>query len=193
MADNILFQITQGDYQTYRETLEDALNWARYHVYERGADARITSSDGEINWVIARSMLSFRIVWGDEETTVPTREEALAEARRLTERVDGETLVFDYNERLLAKFARRESGLFEEFYPCERIVISRNICMGAPHIAGTHIQVWVILDLLADGWTPEEIIEDYEEDNITTLDVMACLDYASKVLRGLAFVAPLDI
>jgi uncharacterized protein (DUF433 family) len=191
MTDTILYQITQGDYQTYREALEDALDWARYRAYEHGDNVRITSTNGEVDWVIAKSALSFCIMWGDEETVVPTREGALAQGRRLAEQVDGETLVYDYNEKLLARFVQHGSRLFEEFYPSERIAISQDICMGAPRIAGTHIQVWVILDLVADGWTPEEIIEDYEEDNITTLDVMACLDYASKVLRGLAFITPI--
>ena len=175
--------------QTYRETLEDALDWARYRAYEHGDDARITSTDGGVDWTIACSGLSFRVVWGDEETIAPTREEALAQGRRLAEQPDGETLVYDYNEKLLARFVQRGSRLFEEFYPSDRIAISRDICMGAPRIAGTHIQVWVILDLVADGWTPEEIVEDYEEDNITVLDVVACLEYASKVLRGLAPIA----
>jgi uncharacterized protein (DUF433 family) len=80
--------------------------------------------------------------------------------------------------------------LFEEFYPSERIAISPDICIGQPRIANTHIQVWLILDMLADGWTAEEIIEDYEDENITIPDVMACLDYASKVLRGIAFSSP---
>lgn len=186
MADDILYQITQGAYQTYRETLEDALDWARYRAYEHGDDVHITSTDRDVDWTIARSGLSFRVMRSDQETRIPTREEALAQARKDAQRLGGETLVFDYNEKLLAKFMRRGSDLFEEFYPSERIAISQDVCMGAPRIAGTRIQVWVILDLVADGWSPEEIIEDYEEDNITTLDVMACLDYASKVLRGLA-------
>lgn len=189
MADNTLYQITQGAYQTYRETLEDALDWARYRAYQHGDDVRVTSTDGDIDWTIARSGLSFRIVWGDEETAFPTREAALAQARKIAEQVDGETLVYDYNEKLLARFAQRGGRLFEEFYPSERIAISQDICMGAPRIAGTRIQAWVILDLVADGWTPEEIVEDYEEDNITTLDVTACLSYASKVLRGLTSIS----
>ncbi len=190
MSDNILYQITQGAYQTYRETLEDALDWARYRAYEHGDDVRITSTDGEIDWTIARSGLFFRVALGDDETAFPMREESLAQARKKAEQFEGESLVYNYNEKLLAKFVQRGEHLFEEFYPSDRIAISRDICMGAPRIAGTRIQVWVILDLVADGWTPEEIIEDYEEDNITALDVTACLDYASKVLRGLAFITP---
>ncbi len=191
MTDNVLYQITQAAYQTYRETLQDALDWARYRAYLHEGDVHVNSTDGQIDWTIARSDLSFRIVQGDAaETHAPTREEALAQARRLAEQVDGDTLVYDYNEKPLARFVQRGERLFEEFYPSDRIAISQEVCMGAPRIAGTRIQVWVILDLVADGWTPEDIIEDYEEDNITVLDVTACLDYASKVLRGLAFIMP---
>jgi len=186
MAKNTLYQIVQGNYQTYRETLEDALDWARYRAYELGGDVHITSTDGEVDWTIVRSALSFRITWDDRETMISMREQALEEARKLARQNKEEVMVYDYNERRLAKLVQRGDELFEEFYPSDRITISRDICMGAPRIAGTRIPVWVILDLVADGWETEEIVEDYDDDNITTLDVVACLDYASKVLRGLA-------
>ncbi len=65
-----------------------------------------------------------------------------------------------------------------------RIVVSRDICHGKPRIAGTRIMVYLILDLLAAGKMPEEIIsEDYYPD-LTIEDVYACLHFrgASKSL-----------
>jgi uncharacterized protein (DUF433 family) len=40
----------------------------------------------------------------------------------------------------------------------ERISTNPNICHGKPCITGTHIMVSVILDNLADGLTPDEIV-----------------------------------
>ena len=120
-----------------------------------------------------------------------SREDALVQGREKAKQASDEILIYDYNERLLAKLGHDLDEPFEEFYPSERIAISQAVCIGQPRIADTHIQVWLILDQLADGWTAEEIVEDYEEDNITISDVMACLDYASKVLRGITFSAPL--
>ncbi|MBN1313779.1 MAG: DUF433 domain-containing protein [Anaerolineae bacterium] len=187
----VLYQISQGTYQTYREHLEDALEWGRYRAYTHGKDVHITSTDGEIDRVISRSALSFRIVHGDEERMTSSREEVLKLGRELARQSLEEVLIYDYNDKLLARLAQEQDKLFEEFYPSERIAISADICMGQPRIANTHIQVWLILDMLADGWTAEEIIEDYEEDNITIPDVMSCLDYASKVLRGITFSSSL--
>lgn len=43
----------------------------------------------------------------------------------------------------------------------EHITINPNICHGKPCISGTRIMVSVILDNLADGMTPDEIMADY--------------------------------
>ncbi|MBN1430313.1 MAG: DUF433 domain-containing protein [Anaerolineae bacterium] len=190
-TDTTLYQITQGTYQTYREVLEDALEWGRYRAYTYEGDVHISGLDGGFDRVIARGELFFRIVYAGEESLAPSQEEALVQSRERARQKSEDILIYDYNERLLAKLVWLDERLFEEFYPSDRIAISQDICMGQPCIANTHIQVWLILDQLADGWTAEEIVEDYEEDNITIPDVMACLDYASKVLRGITFTRPL--
>lgn len=65
----------------------------------------------------------------------------------------------------------------------DRIVASPNIVHGKPRIAGTRIMVYLILDLLASGKTPQQIIsEDYYPD-ITEADILACIQYASNVVR----------
>jgi len=70
----------------------------------------------------------------------------------------------------------------------ERIVVSRNICHGKPRITGTRIMVYLILDLLGAGKTPEEITsEDYYPD-LTVDDVYACITYASRVIQNDEFV-----
>jgi uncharacterized protein (DUF433 family) len=69
-----------------------------------------------------------------------------------------------------------------EDFIADRIVSTANIVHGKPRIAGTRIMVYLILDLLADGSTIEEIIEkDYP--TITKEDILACIAYASTILK----------
>ncbi|RLG49652.1 MAG: DUF433 domain-containing protein [Thermoproteota archaeon] len=63
----------------------------------------------------------------------------------------------------------------------ERIVIDPEIMGGKPVIKGTRITVELILRLLAEGLTVEEILEDYP--HLTEEDIRAALLYASKVLE----------
>ncbi len=63
-----------------------------------------------------------------------------------------------------------------------QIAVDKNICHGKPHINGTRIMVHQILDLLAAGATPDEIIrEDFPD--LTNEDIQACIAYASKLVR----------
>lgn len=62
----------------------------------------------------------------------------------------------------------------------ERIVIQPNILMGKPIIRGTRISVEFIIDLLAQGWSTDDIIENY---SIATEDIRACLSYAGEALK----------
>lgn len=64
-----------------------------------------------------------------------------------------------------------------------RIVVSRDVLHGKPRIAGTRVMVVQVLDLLAAGKTPTDIIsEDYYPD-LTEADVRACVAYASQMIR----------
>jgi uncharacterized protein (DUF433 family) len=58
----------------------------------------------------------------------------------------------------------------------ERIVIEPNILVGKPTIRGTRLAVEFIIDLLVQGWSNEDIIENY---CITIEDIRACLSYAN--------------
>ncbi len=62
----------------------------------------------------------------------------------------------------------------------ERIVVEPDILMGKPIIKGTRLAVEFIIDLLAQGWSTEDIIENYL---ITIEDIRACLSYASDALK----------
>ena len=63
----------------------------------------------------------------------------------------------------------------------QRITITPNICFGKPCIRGHRIWVSLILDLLADGKSVDEVIEQYP--SLEGADVLACIAYGSEMSR----------
>jgi uncharacterized protein (DUF433 family) len=63
----------------------------------------------------------------------------------------------------------------------QRISINPNICFGKPCIRGHRIWVSLILDLLANGATFEEILGDYPD--LERADILACIAYGSEMTR----------
>ena len=66
----------------------------------------------------------------------------------------------------------------------DRIVVSRDVLHGKPHIAGTRVMVYQILDLLAIGKSIEDILSDDYFPDLMKEDVQACIAYASHVIRA---------
>lgn len=64
----------------------------------------------------------------------------------------------------------------------ERITVDPKVLVGKPVIKGTRISVEFVIDLLAGGWTIEQILTEY--DHLTREDIQACLAYASEVLKS---------
>lgn len=64
----------------------------------------------------------------------------------------------------------------------ERIVVDPKILAGKPVVKGTRLAVDFIVDLLAQGWQIEEIVENYP--GLTVEDIRACLQYASVILKA---------
>ena len=62
-----------------------------------------------------------------------------------------------------------------------RITLDPEILAGKPVIKGTRITVEFILDLLANGWTVEGIIENYPQ--LEKEDIRAALRYATNLLK----------
>lgn len=62
-----------------------------------------------------------------------------------------------------------------------RISINPNVCFGKPCVKGTRIWVSLILDFLASGMSPEEVLREYPD--LTALDVQACLAYGAEMSR----------
>lgn len=68
----------------------------------------------------------------------------------------------------------------------DRIVVNSKIHFGKPCIEGTRISVQSVLELLNEGLSFKEIIQDYYPD-LTVEDIRACIRYA------IALVASEDI
>ncbi len=62
-----------------------------------------------------------------------------------------------------------------------RIVVNPKIMGGKPVIKGTRIPVYFILELIANGWTIDDILKEYP--HLTREDVLAAVKYAARVLR----------
>ena len=60
----------------------------------------------------------------------------------------------------------------------DRITIKPNVCGGEPTIRGMRITVSHILEMLAGGMTPEQVLDDFPY--LERADIDACLDYAAR-------------
>ena len=72
----------------------------------------------------------------------------------------------------------------------ERIIIDPEILVGKPVVKGSRLAVEFIIDLLAQGWSVDEILRNYP--GLTLDDIRACLSYASEILRA-EKMYPLDM
>jgi uncharacterized protein (DUF433 family) len=63
----------------------------------------------------------------------------------------------------------------------ECISTDPHICHGKPCITGTRVMVSVILDNLAEGLTPDDIVADYPP--LTLIDIQAAIAYAAALAR----------
>ena len=59
----------------------------------------------------------------------------------------------------------------------ERISIDSEVLQGKPVVKGSQLAVEFIVDLLAQGWTSEDILRNYP--GLTAADIQTCLSYAS--------------
>ena len=64
----------------------------------------------------------------------------------------------------------------------ERITVDAKTLSGKPVIRGTRLAVEFIVDLLAQGWSEQEILENYPR--LKPEDIRACLQYATDVLKS---------
>jgi uncharacterized protein (DUF433 family) len=72
----------------------------------------------------------------------------------------------------------------------ERITLNPKVMAGKPVIRGTRLTVEYVLNLLAHGATPEEILSEY--GGLTPEDIRACFLFAVKSLGETEFM-PLTV
>lgn len=64
----------------------------------------------------------------------------------------------------------------------DRITVDPKVLVGKPVIKGTRLSVEFIVDLLAAGWTHQQILENYP--HLRQEDIQACLAYAAELLHA---------
>jgi uncharacterized protein (DUF433 family) len=64
----------------------------------------------------------------------------------------------------------------------ERIAVNPEVMVGKPVIRGTRIPVEMIVRMLANGVSEDEILKEYQR--LTPLDIRAALAYAASVLAN---------
>jgi uncharacterized protein (DUF433 family) len=64
----------------------------------------------------------------------------------------------------------------------ERITVDPKVLVGKPVVRGTRWAVEFIIDLLAQGWSEQQILDSYP--GLSHEDIAACLHYASDVLKS---------
>ncbi len=69
----------------------------------------------------------------------------------------------------------------------ERVSVDPLVCHGNACVKGTRVMVSVVLDNLAEGISPEEILSSYP--SLTLEDIQAAIAYAAELARER--VAPL--
>lgn len=65
----------------------------------------------------------------------------------------------------------------------ERITVNPEIHFGKPCIAGTRITVQSVLELLDEGISFDEIVQDYYPD-LAPDDIRACIQYAIALIAA---------
>ena len=73
----------------------------------------------------------------------------------------------------------------------DRISLDPKIFGGKPCIKGTRIPVAMVLEVLEDGITFEQVIQDFYPQ-LTREDIRACLEYAKAVIEGEEFHSSLE-
>lgn len=64
----------------------------------------------------------------------------------------------------------------------DRITIDPDILVGKPVIKGTRLAVEFILDLMSQGWSEADILENYP--GLQREDIQACFSYASETISS---------
>ena len=64
----------------------------------------------------------------------------------------------------------------------DHITVDPQFQVGKPIVRGTRISVELVIDLVASGWTHQQILDSYP--TLKSDDVRACLAYAREILHS---------
>ena len=79
-----------------------------------------------------------------------------------------------------------------DYYPLgDYIVSAPGVCGGRPTFKYTRLEVAVVLDLLAAGWTIEQLTYEYAKSNLTPTAIAEALRLARQALLSVS-AAPAD-
>jgi uncharacterized protein (DUF433 family) len=67
----------------------------------------------------------------------------------------------------------------------ETITRNPSVLEGQPYVIGTEVTVVQVLDLLADGVFPQEIVTEKYLPNLTLEQVYTCVAFASHALKAI--------
>ncbi len=84
---------------------------------------------------------------------------------------------------------RFRSPTFDGMNWTERITVEPTVCHGKACIRGTRVMVSVVLDNLAAGLTPTDIVRSYP--SLQPDDVAAAMAYAAELARERVVTTPL--
>jgi len=65
----------------------------------------------------------------------------------------------------------------------KRIVVNPNVHFGKPCVAGTRIPVQSVLELIEEGFTFDQIVQDYYPQ-LTVEDIKACVRYVVDLVAA---------
>jgi uncharacterized protein (DUF433 family) len=68
----------------------------------------------------------------------------------------------------------------------DRITATPGVVGGKPAVKGTRLSVEFLLGLFAQGWTTEQVLDEYE--NLTADDLRAVFGYAAEMVEEEQFV-----
>lgn len=73
----------------------------------------------------------------------------------------------------------------------QRISVNPNVCFGKPCIKGTRIWVSLLLDMLSDGMSMDDILREYPQ--LQREDILAAMAYGAEMSRERYVDAPMEI
>lgn len=78
---------------------------------------------------------------------------------------------------LTVRLSRKTSDIRGVVSRQGRISVDPKVLVGKPVVKGARIAVELVVDLLAQGWTQQQILDSYP--NLTAEDLRACLAFAA--------------